>query len=132
MNSRRGLLKMILGAGVSAPMIGSAGAAKALGVPLFAQPGPSVHDLGTTGSFAPEPLGTINGFPLWKLRRKADYQRQALNYLPAHIASKRSWSPIYKAGEYAREQMIIDAYFDRMEGDKSFAADVARALGLVE
>jgi hypothetical protein len=51
-------------------------------------------------------------------------------HIPPHIAGKRSWSPTYKASVFAQEQMIIDAYFEKMRREPDFFEKAMKTLGV--
>jgi hypothetical protein len=65
---------------------------------------------------------------LWRERERAHHSNP---HMPAHIATKKSWSPAFKESIHRREVEIIDAFIEKIEADEEFAKRVGAALGLI-
>lgn len=133
MADRRSFLKGLLGAGVLGPQIAVAEAAAALGVSTAATVGAkSIYDLTDGGAnVGAEPVAMSPS--TWRLVRllnnHRENERTAVEHLPVHIRTKKSWSDAYKVGEAARERAIFDAYIERIDNDEAFALKFATAMG---
>lgn len=64
---------------------------------------------------------------LWQLRDRTHHSNP---HMPAHIATKKSWSPAFKESVHRREVEIMDAFIAKVEADEEFAAHISKALGL--
>lgn len=116
--ARRGFLGFVLGGAAAAsapPVIGVKAAAAALGV-NEAMTATEIAEAGApSGGLEDAEWRLINRIEQLHYNRRVSEDR-----LPVHIATKRSWSPAYKAMIYAREQAIMETYLDRMRRDRSF------------
>lgn len=119
----------VVGAGAAAPAaLTVERAAAVLGVP----PDAPVSDI-MQASVGVEPCNPID-METWRLFDMLDGYRRNLNaperYMPARIASKRSWSATYKASVHAREQLLYDlARAKLMKEQGTFAEIMRRLLG---
>lgn len=125
MINRRNLIGMILGGGAAAavdPTMTVSKAAAALGLPAD----PDMSDLVEKGQdiiltpgrhFEPWEITNLYRVSMLSKTRPA-------GEMPAHIATKLSWSPSYKASVWQKEMMIIELLDMKMRRDQAFAERV--------
>lgn len=117
--ARRGFLGFVLGgaagAAVTPPSVGIKAAAAALGVST-AQSAIEIGEAATgIGLVADDDWMLINRI------ESIHYSRQKPErHMPPHIASMRSWSPVYKAMIAGREDAIMQTYLEKLRQDKTF------------
>jgi hypothetical protein len=130
--NRRGLLSLF-GGGAAAVVSGVSvkDAAAQLGLEnglVVGGPLPNVVSEGGEPSSNP-----YSGLPhsymrhLWRMRDRIQHSNP---HMPAHIATKRSWSPAFKEGVNRREVEIMEAFINKVEADEAFAERVGKMLGL--
>lgn len=127
--NRRGLLALIGGGAASAASgMSVKDAAKAIGAtdalvmsapPIGGDPVPV-----GSGSFSSHHRVMQR---LWRARDRATHGHHTM---PAHIATKRSWSPVFKEAVLRREADILEAFIEQVERDEELASRVARFLGV--
>lgn len=121
-------LASVVGAGAAAPAtLTVSRAAAVLGVPETA----SVSEIAQAGvsSSVFAPGAEIE---MWRLMDLLDQHRRNATaperYLPAHIASKRSWSAAYKASVHAREQLMYDMARSKLSREHETPAGLLRRI----
>lgn len=128
---RRGLLGLLAaaaGGAVVAPTaaangIGVKAAAAALGVD------PNPTDGEPVGQCSPS--GSCDGWRIAHLiGTRAHAQRAQVRDMPPHISEKKSWSRSYKAMIHGREQMVLEAYMERLRNDQDAARALLSLLGI--
>lgn len=123
---RRGILGLLLGAGAGAaapPIITVKAAAAALGV-SEAMTATEIADT-AIGSAGPPEVD----WQIINMIETTQYEkRRPMTEMPAHIASKKSWSQVYKASVNARETAIIRSYIDKLRRDRSFLEKALESL----
>lgn len=116
---RRGILGLLLGAGAAsaAPaVITVKAAAAALGV----DEAMSANEIAGVTSEGIGPTWDTHWRLISLLERTHYAKRRPVADMPSHISTKRSWSPTFKAMIHAREEAIMQAYFDKLRMDQSF------------
>lgn len=123
---RRGLLRLFAG-GAAAGATGGvsvSAAAAAIGVNAASA---TIEQIGENCSGAPG----LSQFP-WRVMNVMRAHRYAkarpVDQMPPHISGKRSWSPTYKASQFAREEAILEAFYQRMEAEEGFADRFLNAI----
>jgi hypothetical protein len=123
---RRHLIKLLLGGatvGATGAGVTVKAAAAAIGVDQLTASRDDCVEAAT-------PVG--GGYERWRIRNVMESHRFAksrpMHHMPAHLASKRSWSAIYKASQLAREEAIMSAFRQRLDTDDSFAEQVINAI----
>lgn len=129
MLGRRQILKLLTGAGAAAASgVSVREASQSLGIPENVA---SSHQL--LGFTAEENTRAhyraIGGIRSAAFRRSEARSRPP-EYMPAHIGTKKSWSPAFKEHVLEHEMRIMHAYLDKLESDEAFARKVFDALGL--
>lgn len=127
--NRRGILGFILGGAAAAaapPAVTVKTAAAALGVSTAMSPSEIVE----AASGPSSGLSDIDWMLINRVESMYYARSRAVKDMPSHISSKKSWSPVYKASVFAREEAIMRAYLDRLKYDKPFLAAIREALGL--
>lgn len=124
---RRSLLRLF-GAAPAAALSGlstkEVAAKLGMGVPNLSDP-PSQEE---TMAF-PQPMRSKTDILLGRLWRNGENRRLASQQMPAHIASKKSWSPVYKESVYREELELYQSIIDKIERDEAFAKRAAKLLG---
>lgn len=131
MLGRRNLLGLIMGGGAAAvvnPKVSLKEAAGAIGIPIGAPLGDIVDASGLSG---PGPQEAVHD-PFWDvmdlLRARRYAENKPLGEMPAHIASKKSWSAVFKASEFTREEMIYLALEQKLRRDMDFRNNIFGSL----
>lgn len=132
MSNRRGFLGLLAGGALAGP----AAAKKVLedAVVGRAVPTPDWGALVQQGELTPsDDRRRIATQRLWELRRDAEAEFMGEDRLPARIASKRSWSPTFKASEAARIMRELREMERKLrDGDDSLVEAFLSALGVKE
>lgn len=127
--NRRDIIRGLLGgAGAAASGMSPKEAAKAIGAP-------GALDMGEAGQAQLDHLAPhVPSRPARQLRRiiyaRQDAYQRSEDHLPAHIRSKKSWSPVFKAACYERELIVINMLLEKIDDDETFASKVLGALGI--
>jgi hypothetical protein len=132
MSNRRGFLGLLAGGALAGP----AAAKKVLEEAVVGRAVP-------TPNWGPVEQGGVNEWTLsdqrrqvavqrlWELRHDAECEFMGEDRMPARIASKRSWSPTFKASEAARIMRELREMERKLrDGDDSLVEAFLSALGV--
>lgn len=133
----RRMLLSFLGAGAASAASGMSAkdAAKALGAPGAAAMNAPLPEVVTGGQRAQSnAVGhpAVQSAAMRKLYRHRGRLEHSNPHMPVHIATKQSWSPVFKESVHQREMAIMDALIEKFEADDAFRRKVAQLLGVEE
>ena len=126
---RREILQAMAGAGAMVGMgsVAPAAAASAMG----AKGATAMSGLGSAAMRKTTAGLPLNGYDLlYRATSRRRRETDALYHLPAHVANKRSWSPVFKTAVAAREEEIMQAYRKQMTRDRKNMDAFCEMMGL--
>lgn len=127
MTDRRSLLKLLAGGGFAASGMSTKDAAKAIGLPDVPPMNQSIPMEGAVGHLPA--THSIARQRFWRVRERAT---RSPHTMPAHIATKKSWSPVFKEAVRARETEIWDRFAEELEYNEAFVEKALELLGVTE
>ena len=129
--NRRTLLGRILGGAVVTPSLTIEDAAKVLGLSSARAPTSEILDHVAASppmSYRQNQLDQAMN-ALWRTRHLETSEANNEREMPVEIATKKSWSPAFKASEWRREKLIWMALEDKIRSDEALQQKLADILG---
>lgn len=128
--NRRSILKAAFGIAATPATVSVKAAAAAIGADTALAAG--CESVSVCGGL--KDVTVSREYAIWRaidqMRDRARYASTPERHLPPRIAAMRSWSPVYKASVFAREQAILDAYYRKVNEDDAFAEALFESIGL--